>query len=112
MIAKGFEAQEFRLASHAARIASLEEEVERLQRKKKRKAMPNPNRKFITVAEALRTSQTSENSIPQTPGNKTIIGVDSGSESEALSEIEVALLPQLPARALQSGRLRKKARIA
>src|SRR3569833_2525228 len=112
VIAKGFEAQEFRLASHAARIASLEEEVERLQRRKKRKAVPNPNRKFMTVAEALGTSQASGNSIPQAPGDETIIGVDSGSESEALAEIEVALLPQLPARALRSGRLRKKARIA
>ncbi len=66
----------------------------------------------MTVAEALGASQTSGNSIPQASGDETIIGVDSESESEALSEIEVALLPQLPARALRSGRLRKKARIA
>ena len=35
VIAKGFEVQEFRLAFHAARIAFLEEEVERLQKRKK-----------------------------------------------------------------------------
>ena len=73
MIAKGFEAQEFRLASHAARIASLEEEVERLQRKKKRKAVPNPNRKFMTIAEALGASQASGNTITQAHGDETII---------------------------------------
>ena len=64
------------------------------------------------MAEAQGTSQASGDSIPQAPGDETIIGVDSGSESEALTEIEVALLHHLPARALRSGRLRKKARNA
>ena len=64
------------------------------------------------MAEALEALQASENSILQTLDDKTIIRVDSESENEALSEIEIAFLPQLPARALQSGRLRKKARIA
>lgn len=112
VIAKGFEAQEIKLASHTARIASLEEEVECLQRRKKRKAVPNPNRKFITVAEALGTSQAVETPILQAPGDETIIVADSDSESDALEEIEVSILPQLPARALRSGRLRKKARLA
>jgi hypothetical protein len=31
----------------------LEEEVSRLSRGKKRKAIPNPNKKFMTLAEAL-----------------------------------------------------------
>ena len=35
------------------RIASLEEEVARLKRGKKRKAVPNPNRRFMTLSEAL-----------------------------------------------------------
>ncbi|TVY74168.1 hypothetical protein Focb16_v006128 [Fusarium oxysporum f. sp. cubense] len=40
------------------RIASLEEEVGRLSRGKKRKAIPNPNKKFITLAEALAAGDT------------------------------------------------------
>src|SRR3569833_4477603 len=43
VIAKGFEAQEMKLATHAAGIASLEEVVERLKRRKKRKAVPTSN---------------------------------------------------------------------
>ena len=52
-IAKAFEAQETALSAAKARIASLEEEVARLKRGKKRKAVPNPNRRFMDVAEAL-----------------------------------------------------------
>jgi hypothetical protein len=53
VICKGFEAQESKIASLSTRVASLEEEVGRLSRGKKRKAAPNPNRKFMTFAEAL-----------------------------------------------------------
>jgi hypothetical protein len=53
VISKGFEAQESKIASLSSRIASLEEEVSRLSRGKKRKAIPNPNKKFMTLAEAL-----------------------------------------------------------
>ncbi|KNB04637.1 hypothetical protein FOXG_19717 [Fusarium oxysporum f. sp. lycopersici 4287] len=53
VISKGFEAQESKIASLSTRIASLEEEVGRLSRGKKRKAIPNPNKKFMTLAEAL-----------------------------------------------------------
>ena len=64
------------------------------------------------MAEALGTSQAVETPILQAPGDETIIVADSDSESDALEEIEVSILPQLPARALRSGRLRKKARLA
>ena len=53
VISRGFEAQESKIASLSSRVASLEEEVGRLSRGKKRKAIPNPNRKFMTLAEAL-----------------------------------------------------------
>ncbi|KAJ3454573.1 hypothetical protein MRS44_013173 [Fusarium solani] len=53
VISKGFEAQESKIASLSTRIASLEEEVGRLSRGKKRKAIPNPNKKFMTLDEAL-----------------------------------------------------------
>jgi hypothetical protein len=53
VISKGFEAQEPKIASLSSRVASLEEEIGRLSGAKKRKAIPNPNRKFMTLAEAL-----------------------------------------------------------
>src|SRR5208337_259828 len=52
-VSKGFEAMETLLATKEARITALKEEVERLKRGKKRKAIPNPNRRFIQVSEAL-----------------------------------------------------------
>ncbi|OBS16281.1 hypothetical protein FPOA_27642 [Fusarium poae] len=58
VISKGFEAQESKIASLSTRIASLEEEVGRLSRGKKRKAVPNPNKKFMTLAEALAAGDT------------------------------------------------------
>ncbi|KAJ3453418.1 hypothetical protein MRS44_017665 [Fusarium solani] len=53
VISRGFEAQESKIASLSIRIASLEEEVGRLSRGKKRKAIPNPNKRFMTLTEAL-----------------------------------------------------------
>ncbi|KAJ0132716.1 Uncharacterized protein HZ326_24203 [Fusarium oxysporum f. sp. albedinis] len=53
VISRGFEAQESKIASLSTRIASLEEEVGQLSRGKKRKAIPNPNKRFMTLAEAL-----------------------------------------------------------
>jgi hypothetical protein len=58
VISKGFEAQESKIASLSSRVASLEEEVRRLSRGNKRKAIPNPNRKFMTLAEVLVASGT------------------------------------------------------
>ncbi|KAJ3454592.1 hypothetical protein MRS44_013192 [Fusarium solani] len=58
VISKGFEAQESKIASLSTRIASLEEEVGRLSRGKKRKAILNPNKRFMTLAEALVTGET------------------------------------------------------
>jgi hypothetical protein len=53
VISKGFKAQESKIASLSSRIASLEEEVSWLSRGKKRKAILNPNKKFMTLVEAL-----------------------------------------------------------
>ncbi|SCO87566.1 uncharacterized protein FRV6_11693 [Fusarium oxysporum] len=58
VISKGFEAQESKIASLSTRIAGLEEEVGRLSRGKKRKAIPNPNKKFISLAMALAAGDT------------------------------------------------------
>ncbi|KAK2684179.1 hypothetical protein QWA68_017019, partial [Fusarium oxysporum] len=53
VISRGFEAQESKIASLSTKIASLEEEVGRLSRGKNRKAIPNPNKRFMTFSEAL-----------------------------------------------------------
>jgi hypothetical protein len=53
LIIRGFKAQESKIASLGTRIASLEEEVDRLSRGKKRGAILNPNKRFMTLAEAL-----------------------------------------------------------
>ncbi|KAF5263500.1 hypothetical protein FOXYS1_5748 [Fusarium oxysporum] len=53
VISRGIEAQESKIASLSTRIASLEEEVGGLGRGRKRKAIPNPNKRFMTLAEAL-----------------------------------------------------------
>ena len=56
-IAKAFEAHEQISVTRAMRIASLEEQLDRLKRGKKRKAIPNPNRRFMTLVEALTTNE-------------------------------------------------------
>ncbi|CAG7554323.1 unnamed protein product [Fusarium equiseti] len=58
VISRGFKAQESKIASLSTRIASLEEEVGRLSRGKKRKAIPNPNKRFMTLAEVLMAGDT------------------------------------------------------
>ncbi|KAG6989244.1 hypothetical protein FocnCong_v021111 [Fusarium oxysporum f. sp. conglutinans] len=91
VISKGFEAQESKIASLSARVASLEEEVGRLSRGKKRRAIPNPNRKFITLAEALVAGDTisrSNEAIEEAEAVEEVIEVggveeDEGSDSEA-----------------------------
>ncbi|OBS17237.1 hypothetical protein FPOA_12264 [Fusarium poae] len=57
VIAKGFEAHQQTVAAHTQRIASLEEELARLKRGKKRKAVPNPNKRFMTLGETLAESR-------------------------------------------------------
>ena len=53
IIARGFETQELKIASNTNRIARLEEGVDRLTRGKKRRAIPNPNKRFIQLGEIL-----------------------------------------------------------
>ncbi|KAM4063821.1 DDE superfamily endonuclease [Hirsutella rhossiliensis] len=82
VIARGFEAQEQTLAEHSNRIAKLEEEVARLQRGKKRRAIPNPNRRFMTLSEAL----VAEEAIPQIKSQEIAVVLNSDTEEEAVSE--------------------------
>lgn len=112
VIARGFEAQEQAIAAHASRITSLEEEVARLKRGKKRRAIPNPNRRFMTLSEAL----IQDKSIPEVRDQRASILVDSESEEEVVSdmetasEIEVTAAPEPPQITTRSGRLIKKPR--
>jgi hypothetical protein len=52
-IAKGYVQLEFELATKNNRIAALEAEVARLDKKRKRKAIPNPNKRFMLMGEAI-----------------------------------------------------------
>jgi uncharacterized coiled-coil protein SlyX len=52
-IAKGLEALETKVAVQNERIAGLEEQMAQVRRGRKRKAVPNSNRRFMALAEAL-----------------------------------------------------------
>ncbi|KAG6996128.1 hypothetical protein FocnCong_v014897 [Fusarium oxysporum f. sp. conglutinans] len=52
-IAKGLEALEIKVAVQNARITGLEEQMAQVRRGKKRKAVPNPNRRFMALSENL-----------------------------------------------------------
>ena len=109
MIAKGFESQEQRLAAHAVRIAGLEEKVARLTRGKKRKAIPNPNRRFMTLSEALATGE----AIPEAGSQAEPVNVDSDLESEEVSDVETEsdeVAPESPQVTTRSERVIKKNR--
>ncbi|KAF4343118.1 hypothetical protein FBEOM_2940 [Fusarium beomiforme] len=84
VIAKGFEAQQQTVAAHTQRIASLEEELARLKRGKKRKAVPNPNKRFMTLGETL----ASKECIPERATRYMPVGVEFVSSSEQESESE------------------------
>ncbi|KAK2471143.1 hypothetical protein H9L39_17374 [Fusarium oxysporum f. sp. albedinis] len=113
VIAKGFEAQQQTVAVHTARIASLEEELARLKREKKRKAVPNPNKRFMTLGETLAGGE----AIAEEETQNMPVVVEGGcsgepeSESEAVSVIEVReeTIPRQPT--TRSGRLIKRPRI-
>lgn len=91
MIAKGFEAQQQTVAAHMQRIASLEEELARLKRGKKRKAVPNPNRRFMTLEETLAVGEaiTEEETQNESIVVESVCSDERESESEANSVIEV-----------------------
>ncbi|KAF4440562.1 hypothetical protein F53441_12267 [Fusarium austroafricanum] len=113
VIAKGFEAHQQTVAAHTQRIASLEEELARLKRGKKRKAVPNPNKRFMTLGETLAGKE----SIPEGATRYMPVGVEfvslseQESESEAGSVIEVREenIPHQPTR--RSRRLVKRPRV-
>lgn len=110
VIAKGFESQQQKVAAHEVRIASLEEQVARLQRGKKRKTVPNPNRRFMSLSEVLASGE----GIPEVGDQADPVVVDqSDSEEEVASEVETAsvievAMPESPKLITRSGRQIKK----
>jgi hypothetical protein len=106
IIAKGFEAQEQELAAHTIKIASLEEEIARLKRGKKRRAIPNPNRRFMTLSEAFVDSE----HIPKIRAYEEPIMVDSEESEEVGSEASVRVESESPQRTTRRGRIIKKPR--
>ena len=112
VIAKGFEAQEQTLAEHSTRIAKLEEEVARLQRGKTRRAIPNPNRRFMTLSEALAAKE----AIPQIRSQEMLVALNSDTSSSSVSEaetasvIEVKVASETPPVTTRCGRIVKKPR--
>jgi len=90
------------------RIASLEEQLDRLKRGKKRKAIPNPNRRFMTLVEALAANEAI--SKPRDDSGYKYVESDMESEESIQSVIEVAIHPPSPQRTTRSGRAVKRPR--
>ncbi|KAH7471297.1 hypothetical protein FOMA001_g13318 [Fusarium oxysporum f. sp. matthiolae] len=84
-VAKGLEALEMKVAVQNARITGLEEQMAQVRRGKKRKAVPNPNRRFMALAEALATGE----ALPDS--KEAEIEVDVDEEVESVIEVGVGL---------------------
>ncbi|KAJ0136600.1 Uncharacterized protein HZ326_20385 [Fusarium oxysporum f. sp. albedinis] len=111
VIWKGFEVQESKIASLSARITSLEEEVGRLSRGKKSKTILNPNKNFMTLAEALGTGETISEKIQaskETEAVEEVIKV-AGVEEDESSDSEAEDLP-VPVARTRTGREIKRPR--
>ena len=112
IIAKGFESQQLTNAAYEARILSLEEEVARLKRGKKRKAVPNPNAKFMSLGEALAAGE----SIHEVLSDSEVVEAEHSDSSEEAEEEEIASVIEYrpeevtPVRITRSGREIKKVR--
>ncbi|KAJ3453596.1 hypothetical protein MRS44_017843 [Fusarium solani] len=82
-IAKGLEVLEIKVAVPNARITGLEEQMAKVRRGKKRKAVPNPNRRFMALAEALAAGEALLDS------KEAEIEVDVDDEVESVIEVGV-----------------------
>ncbi|KAM5528615.1 transposase [Fusarium oxysporum f. sp. phaseoli] len=88
-IAKGLEALEMKVAVQNARITGLEEQMAQVRRGKKRKAVPNPNRRFmalsenIAAGEALPDSKEAEIDVVVDEEVESVIEVGVRSEDES-----------------------------
>jgi hypothetical protein len=71
------------VAIQNARITGLEEQIAQVRRGKKRKAVPNPNRRFMALAEALATGE----ALPDSKEEEIEVDVDE--EVESVIEVGV-----------------------
>jgi hypothetical protein len=100
------------IAEHTTRIAYLEEEVACLKRGKKRKAILNPNRRFMALAEAL----ASDKATLKVGDNEMFVVMDNDSEEEKEEEdseaeiVSVGRAPESPQTTTRSERTVKKRR--
>ncbi|KAG6995003.1 alcohol dehydrogenase [Fusarium oxysporum f. sp. conglutinans] len=83
-MAKGLEALEMKVAVQNARITGLEEQMAQVRRGKKRKAVPDPNRRFMALAETL----TAGEALPDS--KKAEIEVDVDEKVESVIEVGVS----------------------
>ena len=88
------------------RITALEAEVKRLRPKKRRK-VPNPNKKFMQLAEILATTSQEAGKQEIKPQKTATVEVESDSSDEEEEEEEGVIPTAVSAR---SGRLIKKPR--
>ena len=93
LIAKGFDNQDMKISAHEARIRSLEEEVVRLTRGKKRKAIPNPNAKFMSLGEVLASGETISNIICD---SNVVEAEQFDSEEEAAASEAASVIEYIP----------------
>lgn len=108
-IAKGWEAKEQAVAIYEVRMAKLKEEVARLQRKKQRKAIPNPNARFMALGEVLGQDEAT----PEVVEESSISGLDSDTDQSDSSESSIVsgvTQVQSPIRTTRSGRIVKRPR--
>ncbi|KAJ0134309.1 Uncharacterized protein HZ326_22639 [Fusarium oxysporum f. sp. albedinis] len=83
--AKGLEALQMKVAVQNARITGLQEQMAQVRRGKKRKAVPNPNRRFMALVETLAAGE----ALPDS--KKAEIEVDVDEEVESMIEVGFGL---------------------
>jgi hypothetical protein len=106
-IAKGYANLEFELATKNDKIAALEAEVVRLTKTRKRKAIPNPNKRFMLLSEALASNApipADGNAIEDAGVEENVIEEVEDDENDNEEEYEI----ELPVRRTRSGRPIKK----
>jgi hypothetical protein len=85
VIAKGFAQLEFQLSTKDAKIAALEAEVAKLAKTRKIKAIPNPNKRFMLLGDALANGESAvenENTIAPPVVEELVEEVEDDDEDE------------------------------
>jgi len=108
-VAKGWEAKEFEIVSLKAQIEGLEAQLEKAGRGRKRKAIPNPNKRFMNIEAVLTSGEAPQEAASAEIADEVVaLGAQevggSSSEDEDSSE---GTLPQIFTR---SGRAVKRTR--